>query len=402
MRAQFPTQMLSMLLALSVGCTEPVVNERFHAQQELGETSITSAALRVTIDPGGTPIVDPTVSNCGESSRFRVVAPFRLRFRSSGPTPTVVLEHGDRDDVNIEAIFQNTFVDGRFVPTVGTLVSSSCANATGFDGIMLAPLPHRSFGANARSSCLQVPRCSRVKIEVLPPAGLGEIDGDELRVAVIGEVHGDESTFESAVEAITEWEAHLLISMGNLTESAGLSPIRRWRQIADEIGLPFVTVLGENEAEGGAYLPFHELFGRSDFTFSVGDVRFLVMDTASAEFSDEQLAYWDSVLEKADEPIVIALTHTPPLDPAGFRDAGFISRTEAAMLLTLLGEHDVTALLTGGVGTFLESRQAGVPVYSTGGGGDEIESGDEVGRHYVRLTIRLGEDEALSVSTGGF
>ena len=391
-----------LLLAALAGCADPLVNERFQAQQEIGTASVEGEALKANIEPGATPLIDPTPSNCGFSTRFHVVAPYRLRFRPSGPTPTVVFEHGDRDEINVEAIFQNTFSDGRFLPTVRSLSSSTCADTPGLGEVMLAPLELRSFEGTARTSCLRLSRCTRLKVEVLPPDGLGEVDGDELRVAIIGEVHGDEESFLAAVEAITAWEAHLLISVGNLTDNEGLPDIRRWGRIVDKVGMPVVAALGENEAKGGSFLPFHEVFGRSDFSFSVGDVQFLVMDTASAEFSDDQLAYWEATLEKSDDPIVIAISHVPPLDPAGFRDDGLISRTEAGRLLAILGEHDVSALFTGGVGTFVETRQAGVPVFSTGGGGAEIESGDEIGQHYLRVTIRPGETEAVTVTSSTF
>lgn len=380
-----------------VACAEEPVAERFQAQSAVGVLGLAGAALRVRIDPGATPLLDQTDSDCEAPSDALTVAPFRLRMRSSAPTPTVVFDHGDRGPVMLELGLVNTMQNARFVPTVGSAANfGDCRTEEASGDIVLAPLPTSRVSPSGRTLCVALPRCGRLKVSVMPPVGLGEPGGEPLRVAVLGEVDGNTSVFDDLVELMADWQPHLLVSLGNLTETDSLIEIREWRTRLDALPVPIVTVLGTTEAEGGALLPFHDVFGRSDFSFRIGDVSFLVMDSASASFSEPQFSFWRTELEDAG-PIRVVLTHTPPLDPAGFRNDGMASRNEAARLLALFGEQDVDAVFSAGLGTFVRAEQAGIDLYATGGGGRDLESRSDTGHHYLQVTIDPDAAEPVSV-----
>ena len=384
------------------GCADSVVDDRFHAQQAVGATSVAADRLRVAIDPGASPLVEEAASDCGDPTSFRPVAPFRLRTWSSAPTPTFVFEHGDRDAVMIETRLMNTLTGSRWVPTVQPLSDrAGCGDVNAEGAIFLAQLNTESLRPNERSACVRVPRCGRVKIQALPTGNLGESGGTPLEFLVVGEVRGSEETFAEAMTAGLEHGPDFAVSLGNLTDGDSRIDMLAWRDLLVSNSIPLVTALGPIEGAGPSLLPFHEVLGRSDFSFLIGEVLFLVMDTSSAEYGDDQFAYWDSVLGKADAGVIIALMHTPPLDPAGLRDNGFSSRGQSARLMSMLSEHGVDTIFTGGIGSFANERESGIHVVSTGGAGT-LESGDNSTRHLLHVTVDPASEDPVTVETVTF
>lgn len=391
------------LIALMVsGCADGVVDDRFHAQQAVGATSVAEDRLRVAIEPGASPLVEETASDCGVASSFRPVAPYRLRTWSSAPTPTFVFEHGDRDAVMLETRLMNTLSGSRWVPTVQPLRDrAGCGDVNAEGAIFLAQLTTESLRPNERSTCVRVPRCGRVKIQVLPTGNLGEAGGTLLEFLVVGEIRGSNETFADAMAAGLDYGPDFAVSLGNLADGDSRIDMLAWRDLLVSNSIPLVTALGPIEGAGPSLLPFHEVLGRSDFSFTIGEVLFLVMDTSSAEYGDDQFDYWESVLEKASASVIIALMHTPPLDPAGLRDNGFASRGQSARLMSMLSEHGVDTIFTAGIGSFANERESGIHVVSTGGAG-RLESGDNSTRHLLHVTVDPASEDPVTVQTVTF
>ena len=92
----------------------------------------------------------------------------------------------------------------------------------------------------------------------------------------------------------------------------------------------------------------------------------------------------------------VVVTHIPPLDPVGERNAAFGSRAEAAKLLQRLASGTVDLTLYGHVHSYYAFGNAGIPAYISGGGGAHPEKLDGIGRHY--LAVDMSESGALTTS----
>ena len=377
-----------MLACSAFACGESVETDRFEAQAQLGRAAVPGAALSIALEPGATPQFRELVSRCDVRAFSGIdVAPFRLGMRASGPTPRITLARGERSPLALELLLSNATSEVVFSPRYSGIPGCEDDGFTG--GLFLGPIEADAVSANVQRVCVIVPGCSELDLQAVTRDAFLGIDtaADPLRVAVIGEVDGNKAVLEDALASMLEWEADLLVATGNIANSDAFIELRAFQEAVDASDIPSVVALGPDEISTDANLPFHEVFGRSDFHFVARGVRFLIMDTASAEISDAQFNYWTSQLDGFTEATRVAVMSVPPIDPAGVRNDGFDSRTEAARFAAMLGEGEVDAAFTGGGGTYATNRFAGIPFYSTGGGGGPVESGSAIGNHYLRVTI---------------
>jgi hypothetical protein len=366
------------LLVASSACFEDPTG-RFEAQRELGVMTVPETETVARLEPGARPLLE----SAG-----------RLRFRASGPTPELVLSHAGPDVFRARLTVENVFEDASLQPTLGRLTGvRGCADEGAGQAIVLAPFESEVVAPRTLAVEVAVPSCAQLVLRAVPPDARGELGGGELRFAVVGETKGDLAVLGAigariaALRATGGWSAHFLVALGNLANSPEQPELTAWRDVAERAGVPLVVALGGDEVGAGGLLPFHRVFGRSDYSFAVGDVRFFVLDTASAGVSEAQLAFWRREMGGAREPVRVALMQRPPFDPSGGRDAGFTSRLQAARLVALLGEHGVDIVFTGGVGTYERFEMGNIPFHATGGGGGPIEAFSDVDAHFLRVTV---------------
>lgn len=361
-------------LALSAACT-PNPEDRFLAQADLGHVTLCGGKLEVYVDPGTDPTADD--EGCG------------FRFWASAPTPIVYLTNRQTEPLDVRVSIDNIFPDGELVPELSFVeYSAGCPDSGGVSTVLLAPL-EVATEEGTRITTLTLPPCTHTTLRALPPIGMGNCDG-VIRIAVIGEIQGNVNTFETARDQIEAWPADVVFVVGNLANSPEQYQLETWREMFQETDVPFVVALGREEAQGSAFLPFHQVFGRSDYTFTIGGTRFFVIDTASAVMSEAQFSYWEQTFNQAVEPIRSAFMHIPPFDPAGLRDNGFESRAQAGRFLSLLGDGGVRAVFTGGIGSYERSTLGGIVFHSTGGGGRSIEALSDYDHHYLQMTVIPG------------
>jgi hypothetical protein len=364
--------------------------DRFGVQLELGTQVVEAGLLDIRIEPGADPHVsirpDPELEGPELS----------LEFWPSAPSPVITVNHGNEPPTLLDLSFRNIFPDARLIPTLRTVREPAypgCTSDAADSRLVLAELP--GIGRPIRR--IQVLPCTSAIIRVLPRLGLGEAGGEQLDFAVVGEIRGNYQVFNEAVASINAWPADFTIATGNLANSAEAIDLEDFQLAAEALEGPLVTAIGPDEILGGGALAFHDIFGRSDFSFAVGDVRFFIMDTASSGMSEAQFSFWQDVLASATEPVRIAVMHTPPIDPSGSRGLGFRNRAEAARLISILGEGGVGTVLTGAVGTFNHNRLGNIDFYSTGGGGGPIEDLSSLNHHYLKVTVVPGGDPEVAV-----
>jgi hypothetical protein len=226
-------------------------------------------------------------------------------------------------------------------------------------------------------------------LEVRPPPRLSAESGGVLRLAVIGEIRGNADVLDDALDDMAAWPADLIVALGSLANSADRADLVAWRDLVQSREIPFVVAIGREEARGGGLLPFHDVFGRSDYSFAVEDVRLMIVDTASSELSDAQFEYWERQLQSFDERVVLAFMQVPPFDVAGVRNAGFRNRDQAGRFVALLGENGVDVAFAGGAASYLRRELGRIPFHITGGGGAPLEPSAPVGYHYLRVEVGL-------------
>lgn len=86
-------------------------------------------------------------------------------------------------------------------------------------------------------------------------------------------------------------------------------------------------------------------------------------------------------------PLRLVFSYTPIFDEYGSRNESFVSKSEAASLLSLLIDADVSAVFAGRALDYSHYSKGGIDMYITGGGGAEMSTFAKHGHHWLLVTI---------------
>jgi predicted phosphodiesterase len=179
-----------------------------------------------------------------------------------------------------------------------------------------------------------------------------------------------------------EPELSFVLGAGDLTEQGSVAELQRFERELEALNVPYFATLGNHEL-GEDPPPYHDLFGRGNYSFVYRGVRFTLLDSASATLAPKVYNWLDDWLRQGQNQVHIVAMHIPPLDPSGTRHGAFASKDEAAKLLNKLMLGGVDLTLYGHIHTYVRFENAGIPAYIVAGGGALPVRGDGIGRHYA-------------------
>ncbi len=179
-------------------------------------------------------------------------------------------------------------------------------------------------------------------------------------------------------------ETHLsfVLGAGDLTEQGSREELERFQEELEALALPYYTTLGNHEL-GASGVPYYDYFGRGSFSFVYRDVRFTLLDSASATIDPRVYDWLNEWLQLGLQQTHVVAMHIPPLDPTGVRNGAFASRNEATKLLGRLARGGVDLTLYGHIHSYYRFDNAGIPAHISGGGGAIPERFDALGRHFL-------------------
>jgi predicted phosphodiesterase len=179
-----------------------------------------------------------------------------------------------------------------------------------------------------------------------------------------------------------EAEVRFLVGAGDLTSDGTREELERFQRELRAMKVPYYATLGNHEL-GEEPPVYHELYGRGNYSFEFKNVRFTLLDSASATLDPIVYDWLDDWLTRGMDQTHVVAMHIPPLDPSGTRHGAFANKNEAAKLLNRLALHGVDLTLYGHIHTYLRFENAGIEAHIAGGGGAIPNRGDGIGRHYL-------------------
>ncbi len=162
----------------------------------------------------------------------------------------------------------------------------------------------------------------------------------------------------------------MIISSGDINGGREKSKMLDVQEALRELRVPFYTTNGNNDVGPTLSHAWHEVFGRHSFSFAFRGVKFSFVDSASASVAPLVYDWLRDWLQDAGGPHIL-VTHIPPLDPLGTRNAGFRSRNEAAKFLNMLAKGETDLILCGHLHHYYDYELAGIPTVVSGPNGHE-------------------------------
>ena len=211
-----------------------------------------------------------------------------------------------------------------------------------------------------------------------------------LRFAVLSDVQEAIDEVQDIYAKVNaEKDVRFVLGAGDLTQQGTVDQLGRFEKELRSLRLPYYTTLGNHEL-GRTPPPFQDLYGRGNFSFEFRQVRFTLLDSASATIDPLVYDWLDEWLAAGRHQTHIVGMHIPPMDPVGVRNGGFASRGEAAKLLSRLAQGRVDLTLYGHIHSYYDFDNAGIPAHISGGGGAIPERFDGIGRHFLVVDVDAG------------
>lgn len=214
----------------------------------------------------------------------------------------------------------------------------------------------------------------------------GDVTGGEFPIS---SRHGGYFVYRDLVEEIEKQKADFVISVGDLATQAGLFAYRRLRQILRHIPVPLAVSPGNHDlVADDEYQPqyFQALFGADNSVFTLGPVKYVLLNNAWGRIEDEQFAWLRQVLPRTEESFTFVFCHKPPIDPREHEFYGMEDREHAARLHELFKQYQVTAVFSGHIHALLKHEQDGVTYIISGGGGSKLDDRDAV-HHFLLADV---------------
>ena len=273
------------------GACGPDVSTRFDEAAELAtERFGDDDQLTVSISPG-------RVSTIAAEE-----AGFSIGVVASGPFPMVAIDNGSALPQPVSLALGNVHADWAFATTV-TALDATVRRDPGCDtdqtSVLLADAEPSAASGTTVQLDVEVPACARLEISAQPRP-----DATTVRVVVIGAVRGDRRYLRAALNAASTLDAEYLQFLGDVGFSGDVVAFDEFESIAREAGLPFGVAIARQDRF--AESDFVARFGGSDYTTSVGQMRFMSLDTASGVLSDAQLRRITTVELRRPPGIVVS------------------------------------------------------------------------------------------------
>lgn len=167
--------------------------------------------------------------------------------------------------------------------------------------------------------------------------------------------------------------------------------------------LPFYSTPGNHDVvldHAVDKSPYRSVLGSTYYWFGYGDVLFIALDSSGKFIEDEQFEWLDDTLRRV-RPMFkycVIYSHRPPVDlrPELMKYPHRMDDASVARFKDIIGHYKIDIMIFGHVHYFAAGTFAGIPIYTTPSGGQEIRS--EIKQYgYVSVTFNKGGVKAVDV-----
>ena len=117
---------------------------------------------------------------------------------------------------------------------------------------------------------------SRTAAHVGRLEALAKRAGTPFRFAVLADSHSDYDDLADAVASLNaDSTLDFVILAGDFTQYGLLKEYEWFRVIMDRLSIPYVTVIGNHDAQANGEAVYRSVFGPLDYAFTFGGVRFV-------------------------------------------------------------------------------------------------------------------------------
>ena len=252
-------------------------------------------------------------------------------------------------------------------------------------------------------------------------------DADSAQVAILGDSRDGYDTFGQMIQQIDRIDPAFVIDNGDLVYSGKPNQYRLFNHLASGLSTTLCTTLGNHDIRKGGRADYTQLYGPAYYSFDYGSSHYAFLDsspgwTQKKAVTEEQYAWLEKDLAKAQGKTIIVVSHIPPTDPRNNKqpnpmvayidglgnqvgliekfldsyvdkvtvDHGFQDPQEALRFQKIMSDHGVEKVYLSHIHSFFDYTIDGVRYIITGGAGAELLTTESY-YHYI-LTSNKASD----------
>lgn len=217
-------------------------------------------------------------------------------------------------------------------------------------------------------------------------------DPDDFTFAVIGDNQGSMTIFPRLLARISEDPDILFAVSTGDTVSDGTNRQFEvfFRQVDRHLAKPLILTASNHELSRGAEL-YESVVGRRNYSFTFGDIYFIVIDNAGAGRMDRIFQEWLAKELAASEEYAATLIfmHVPLYDPPGSGIRHSMGEVAAARLMNIFKGRRITHIFCSHIHGYFTGSWEGIPYTISGGGGAPLVGTDPAHFFYHYLKVRI-------------
>ncbi len=253
------------------------------------------------------------------------------------------------------------------------------------------------FGASVKEGEIEKSGVNFVVLKIaLPASSQREIvisplkkDLKKYTFAVLGDSRHRTALHREILSHIAKSNALFAINLGDIADHGTEQEYQAFLREISDFPLPYYIVPGNHEvsAEGG-FKRFVKYVSPMDYSFDLGDFRFIMLDTCRGRISGTQFAWMEKLMKSTKN--VFVLQHIPPFSPNPKTKSHILhSDIEAKKLMALMEKYKVKAMFAGHIHAYLRAKRNGIDYIIAGcSGAYPVLPASEGGYpHYILVDV---------------
>ena len=203
---------------------------------------------------------------------------------------------------------------------------------------------------------LNLPASSHREIVIAPL----KKDLKKYTFAVLGDSRHRTALHRKILAKIAKSNALFAVNLGDIVNHGTKQEYQAFlREIAD-FPLPYYITPGNHEvAADGGFQRFVKYISPVDYSFDLGDFRFILLDTCRGRITDAQFAWMEKLMKGSKN--IFVLHHIPPFSPNPKMKSHILhSDKEAKKLMALMEKYKVKAMFGAHIHAYLRAKRKGI------------------------------------------
>lgn len=261
--------------------------------------------------------------------------------------------------------------------------------------------------------------------KIVPVQPIETVSTGSEKYVILGDNRDGYDTFAEIIQQVNGLNPVFVIDNGDLVFSGKPNQYRLFDKMASNISTTLCTTLGNHDIRGNGRETYSMLYGPAYYSFDYADSHYVFLDSSPGwkqkqAISDEQYAWLERDLAKAQGKHIFVITHIPPEDlrsgiipndiPNLVNDVktddnlleeklnnyyetknmnhGFSDPQEAEKFENLMSTYHVDTVYLSHIHSYMEYTKDGVRYMITGGAGAELLTKNS---YYHYLIAKIGD-----------